>query len=72
MKTKIARHGNSRAVVLPAEVIARFDWTVGMSVEVDPLANAIVIRPSRKRSIMKAYERVVRDHDELFRRLADR
>jgi len=72
MKTKIVKHGNSRAVVIPAAVADELGWEVGKPVEADLLANSILLHPPKRRSIMKSYARVVLAHDELFRRLADR
>lgn len=72
MKTKIVRHGNSRAVVIPVAVADNLGWKVGKQLEVDQLANSLVLRQPQRRSILQAYERVVRSHDELFRRLSHR
>ena len=71
-KTKIIRTGNSAAVILPAAVLASKNIKVGDEVVIEELATDLVLRIPGRRSVMKAGERVLRDHGEVLRKLAAR
>jgi antitoxin component of MazEF toxin-antitoxin module len=76
MKAKIVKHGNGRAVMIPAAIANSLGWQIGKSVELEQLASGVAVRSpaerTRDRDFRRALAEVFRVHDSTFRDLADR
>lgn len=72
IKTKIVRTGNSSAVILPAAVLESKGLKAGDEIEIEELASDLVLRTPRRRSVARAFARVLRDHGDVLKKLASR
>jgi antitoxin component of MazEF toxin-antitoxin module len=72
MKTKIVKVGNSNAVIIPAQTMHERGWQTGDELDLESLANGLVVFESKKRrSVLKIVQRLVAENRGLIRRLSD-
>lgn len=73
MQTKIVRSGNSKAVIIPAEIARALGWDIGDKIDLQHLATGIMLAdPKKGRSARSIGREIMREHAELFQALADR
>lgn len=75
MKKKLVRHGNSWALVIDKPIMQLLGITPKTALSLEIAGSELVVKPSnghsRKERFRRALTKVMKNHDETLRRLAD-